>query len=93
MRAFVLALPLALGGCMTVAKTAVEVATLPVKAVAKGVDLATTSQSEADEQRGRAMREAEEAYGRELRRWERACAAASRDGQPCPPKPEFQPPG
>ena len=46
---------LSLGGCYTIAKTAVDVVTLPVKAVAKGADLATTSQSEADENRGRAQ--------------------------------------
>ena len=36
-----------LPGCL--AKTVVDVATAPVKVVSKGVDLATTSQSEADE--------------------------------------------
>ena len=94
MRFLALFLPLALSACIvgTVAETAVDVATLPVKAVAKGVDLATTSQSEADEKRGRAMREAEEAYGKRLRQWEKACTAAERTGQPCPPKPEFVPP-
>ena len=87
-------LPLALSGCIigTVAETAVDVATLPVKAVAKGVDLATTSQSEADEKRGRALRKAEEAHGKRLRAWEKECAAATRAGQPCPPRPEFTPP-
>ena len=49
---------LALPGC--VAKTALDVATLPVRAGSKAVDLATTSQSEADEKRGREMREREE---------------------------------
>ena len=93
MRVLALLLPVALSGCIvgTVAETAVDVATLPVKAVAKGVDLATTSQSEADQKRGRAMREAEEAHGKRLRAWEKACAAASRAGRPCPPRPEFMP--
>ena len=47
--ALIILLPvtLALPGCL--AKTVVDVATLPVKAVGKGVDMATTSQSEADE--------------------------------------------
>ena len=91
MRILALLLPLALSGCIvgTVAETAVDVATLPVKVVAKGVDLATTSQSEADQKRGRAMREAEEAYGKRLRAWEKDCAAATRAGQPCEPRPEF----
>jgi len=47
----------ALPGCL--AKTVVDVATLPVKAVGKGVDVATTSQSEADENRGREIRRRE----------------------------------
>ena len=91
MRLLVLVLPLLLSGCIvaTVAETAVDVATLPVKAVAKGVDLATTSQSEADEKRGRAMRKAEEAYGKRLRAWQEECAAAARAGEPCPPRPEL----
>ena len=49
-------------GC--VAKTLVDVATLPVRAGAKAVDLATTSQSEADEKRGRELRRREEELGR-----------------------------
>ncbi len=92
MRVLALLPLLALSGCYTVAKTAVDVATLPVKAVSKGVDLATTSQSEADEKRGREMRKAEEAYGKALRAWEKDCANANRAGEPCPPKPEFVPP-
>jgi hypothetical protein len=81
----VLLLP-ALAGC-TVAKTAVDVATLPVKVVSKGVDLATTSQSEADEKRGRAIRKEEEKRGREQRALEERC----RKGKPlpediCPPR-------
>lgn len=94
MRALALLLLLPLSACIvgTVAETAVDVATLPVKAVAKGVDLATTSQSEADEKRGRAMRQAEEAHGKRLRSWERECAEAMRAGRPCPPRPEFVPP-
>ena len=48
-------LPLGLSGC--IAKTALDVVTLPVKAASKTVDVMTTSQSEADEKRGRAVRE------------------------------------
>ena len=64
-----------LSGCVvgTVARTAVTVATLPVKAVAAGVDAATTSQSEADERRGREMREADEKRAREARKLEERC--------------------
>ena len=47
-----------LQGCL--AKAALDVATLPVKVASKGVDLATTSQSEADEKRGREIRRREE---------------------------------
>ena len=63
-----LALPL--GGC--IAKTAVDVVTLPVKAASKTVDVLTTSQAEADQKRGRAIRLHEECLGREARRAERA---------------------
>ena len=63
------ALPLLLSGCLV--RTAASVVTLPVKAVSAGVDAATTSQSEADERRGREMREEEERLGREARHRER----------------------
>jgi hypothetical protein len=63
-------LALALPGC--IAKTAVDVVTLPVKAASKTVDILTTSQSEADEKRGRALREHEECLGKERRRAEKA---------------------
>lgn len=43
-----------LGGC--------SVATLPIKATGKVVDLSTTSQDEADRNRGREMRKQEKAY-------------------------------
>ncbi len=52
---------LALQGCL--AKAAVSVVTAPVRVVSKGVDLATTSQSEADEKRGREIRKQEERIG------------------------------
>jgi hypothetical protein len=52
---------LALSGC--VAKTAFDVATAPVKIASKGVDLATTSQSESDLKRGRELRKREEKLG------------------------------
>ena len=62
-----------LGGCVvgTVAGAAVDVATLPVKAASRSVDMLTTSQSEADEKRGRAMRKREQCLGRQQRRAER----------------------
>ena len=67
-----LLLPLAallLSGCL--ARTAVDIVTLPVKAVGAGVDAVTTSQAEADRRRGREIREEEERLGREARRRER----------------------
>lgn len=52
----------ALSGCL--AKTALDLATAPVRVAGKAVDLATTSQSEADEKRGRALRKREERLGK-----------------------------
>ena len=49
-----IACAVALQGCL--AKTVVDVATAPVRIGSKAVDLATTSQSEADEKRGKALR-------------------------------------
>lgn len=58
-----------LSGC--IAKTVVDIATLPVKVVSKGVDLATTSQSEADQNRGRKIREREEKLGKLQREFDK----------------------
>lgn len=57
----------ATGGC--VARTAAAIITAPVKVVSKGVDLATTSQSEADEKRGREIRRREEQLAKLERRY------------------------
>ena len=85
----ILALPFALTGCITsIAKTAVDVVTLPVKVVSKSVDLATTSQSEADEQRGRELRKAEDEAGQQARRAAELCRKLQARGEPCPPPPE-----
>jgi hypothetical protein len=75
------ALPL-LSGCVvgTVAKTAVDVATIPVKVVSAGVDAATTSQKEADEKRGREMRKLDEERGKQARLAQERC----RKGRPLP---------
>ena len=83
------ALP-ALSGCYTVAKTAVDVVTLPVKAVSAGVDAATTSQSEADEKRGRELRKAEEEAGKRQRLWAEACRKSQARGEHCRPPPQSQ---
>ncbi|MFL6735167.1 MAG: hypothetical protein ACJ8EY_10795 [Sphingomicrobium sp.] len=74
---------LALSSCTTIASTAIDVVTLPVKVVSKGVDAATTSQSEADEKRGREIREAEEKAGKKARKLDKACRQAAAKGQPC----------
>ena len=63
MRLFLIPLlGLSLSGCL--ARTAMDIVTLPVKVVSAGVDAATTSQSEADQRRGRQIREEEERLGR-----------------------------
>ena len=64
-------LPLLTGGCL--AKTAVDVVTLPVKATGKAVDWTTTSQSEADRNYGRKMRKQEAREGRERKKAAEAC--------------------
>jgi len=59
-------LPVLTGGC--VARTAVHVATLPVRATSKVVDWSTTSQSEADRNAGRKERKAREKAIRDCRK-------------------------
>jgi hypothetical protein len=59
-----------LSGC--IARTALDVATLPVKAASAAVDAATVSQAEADQKRGREIRKQEECIGREMRRANKA---------------------
>lgn len=64
MRPALLLAPIAallLPGC--IAKTALDVVTLPVKVASKGFDLATTSQAEADQKRGREIRRREARLG------------------------------
>lgn len=56
-------------GC--VASAVYDVATAPVRVASKGVDLATTSQSEADENRGREIRQREERLGKLQRLYEK----------------------
>lgn len=58
-----------LSGC--IAKTALDIVTLPVKAAGAAVDGLTTSQSEADEKRGRELRKAEEREGKAARKRQR----------------------
>jgi hypothetical protein len=70
---------LCLQGCI---QTALSVATLPVKVASRAVDLATTSQSEADQKRGRELRQREERLGKLQRDYEsltRKCSHGDRD--------------
>ncbi len=67
MRLFLLPLAaLALPGC--IAKTALDVATLPVKVASAGVDAVVTTQAEADQKRGARIRRQEECIGKEDRK-------------------------
>ncbi|HEX5184819.1 MAG TPA: hypothetical protein VFW19_16905 [Allosphingosinicella sp.] len=61
----VLLLAFGLGGC--IAKTAVDVVTLPVRATAAGVRAVTPDHKKEDEKRGRALRKRDECMGREAR--------------------------
>ncbi len=65
-----LLLPLGAGGCVS---TAVHLATAPVRVTSWTVDRLTTSQAEADRNRGRKLRKAEAREGRERREWASRC--------------------
>ena len=82
MKRLAILLPFALSGCVvgTIASTAVDVATLPVKVVSAGVDAATTSQAEADQKRGREIRKQQEEQGKQLRLAQERC----REGKALP---------
>lgn len=72
---------LTLGGCIS---TAANIVTAPVRVAGKGVDMMTTSQSEADEKRGREMREREERLGDLRRNYDRHMRECSRgDSRSC----------
>ena len=67
----ILAAAVPLSGCIV--GTAIDAVTLPVKVASAGVDAVTTSQAEADQNRGREIRRAEERRGREIRAMEDRC--------------------
>jgi hypothetical protein len=75
---FAIALASLLSGC--IARTAVDIVTLPVKAAGAGVDAMTTSQEEADRNRGRAIRKQEEREAKERRRAEKEQRRQEREG-------------
>jgi hypothetical protein len=58
----------------------VDVVTLPVKVAGAGVDAVTTSQEEADRNRGRAIRKQEEREAKERRRAEKEQRRQQREG-------------
>ena len=64
----VIAAPIMLSGC--IARTAANMVAAPVHITSKAVDMATTSQSEADKKRGRAMRKQEQRLGKLHRSYE-----------------------
>jgi len=72
------ALPL-LAGC-SVAKTAVDVAMVPVHVATAGVNAVVPSQKKADEKRGREARKEDEERGKQIRLAEERC----RKGKPLP---------
>jgi len=77
MRASILLLlvPLALSGCVveTIAKTAVDVVSVPVKVASAGVSAVVPSQKKADEKRGREMRKEDEERSKLMRMAEERC--------------------
>ena len=81
-RLLLIAAGLSLSGCVvgTVASTAVDVVTLPVKVASAGVDAVTTSVSERDEKLGREMRRQDEERGKQYRLAYERC----RKGKPLP---------
>ena len=68
-----------LSGCVSLVS---DVVTAPIKIVSKTADVLTTSQSEADEKRGREMRKREESLGKLSRQRDQArekCDDGNRD--------------
>ncbi len=78
---FAAALPL-LAAC-SVAKTAVDVAMVPVHVATAGVNAVVPSQKKADEKRGRELRREDEQRGKEARLAQERC----RKGKPLPTDP------
>ena len=70
MRALAVVAAVLLSGCV---QTVASVVTLPVKVVSRGVDMATTSQSERDEKAGKELRKQDEARGKAARELAERC--------------------
>ena len=77
-RWLVLPLALALVGCVS---TAVAVVKAPFQLVGAGVDVMTTSQEEADRNRGRALRKQDEAAAKADKRAEKQRRKDEREAQ------------
>ncbi len=74
---FLMIAGLSLSGC--VAQLAADVVTAPIKVASKTVDVLTTSQAEADRNRGREMRKQEEREAKERKKEEKAARKRARD--------------
>jgi hypothetical protein len=74
------AIALTTGGCV---RTIASVVTAPVKVVSKTADVLTTSQSEADQKRGREMRQREERLGKLERKRSKLAQQCQDDGDNC----------
>ena len=72
----VLLLPLLAGGCVSTAAASVKA---PFQAAGQVVDWSTTSQEEADRNRGRALRKQDEADAKAAKKAEKARRKAERD--------------
>jgi hypothetical protein len=82
-RPIILAALLVLPGCSAVS-TVTSIATAPVRVASKAVDVATVSQSERDEERGRELRQEEERLGKLDRKYHKLSVACDRgDKQAC----------
>jgi predicted RNase H-like nuclease (RuvC/YqgF family) len=76
----IMGLALTSGGCL---RTVADVVTAPVKVVSKTADVLTTSQSEADEKRGRALRQREERLGKLERKRSELTRKCERSEEAC----------
>ncbi|HZC38409.1 MAG TPA: hypothetical protein VE221_07015, partial [Sphingomicrobium sp.] len=74
-RSLLILLPVLLSACVvdTVAKTAVDVVTIPVKVATAGVNAVVPNQKKADEKRGKELRKEDEERGKQARLAEERC--------------------
>ncbi len=67
-----------IGGCVS---TATAIVKAPFEVAGKAIDVATTSQSEADEKRGRALRKQEEQLGKLMRQRDKLARKCRNDDE------------